>query len=407
MKKTLWSKNFTIITLGTIISSIGGVAMSFALGYVVFDTTGSTLLSACMAALNMVPRAILPILISPYLDRVAKKPILVSLDFLLGAFYLFWGVALRSVSLTYSGYLLFSFFVSCVGSVYQLTFTSLYPKLVPEGFAQKGYTISGMIYPTVMVVMTPLTSILYLKTGLWFLCMIEGILLMGAALLETQIKIEEKVNFHSRFSFNDYWNDMKEAIDYFRKEKGLLRIYAYMPLTQGIGEGCSNLIRAWFVTTPSLGLTLYALLTTIQFIGRTIGGVVHYIIQIPEEKRFSVAYFVYQTYNAMDALLLWLGYPLMMLNQGVCGFLGINSATLRESSVQNYIPDAIRTKINALFTMAYAILPGIITLIMGACGEIMDYRVCVSLFSLLSALACYWIIYRGKKEISKIYNQFY
>lgn len=405
MKKTLWSKNFTIITLGTIISSIGGVAMSFALGYVVFDTTGSTLLSACMAALNMVPRAILPVLISPYLDRAAKKPILVGLDFLLGAFYLFWGVALRSISLTYSGYLLFSFFVSCVGSVYQLTFTGLYPKLVPEGFAQKGYTVSGMIYPTVMVVMTPLTSILYLKTGLWFLCIIEGSLLMIAALLETQIKIKEKVNLYTRFSLKDYCKDIKEAIDYFRKEKGLLRIYAYMPLTQGIGEGCSTLIRAWFVTTPSLGLTLYALLTTVQFVGRTIGGVVHYMIQIPEEKRFTVAYFVYQAYNVMDALLLWLGYPLMMFNQGICGFLGINSATLRESSVQNYIPDTIRTKLNSLFTMAYAIVPGIITLIMGACGEFMDYRICVSLFSVLSACACYGIIYRGKKEISAIYNQ--
>ena len=35
MRQTLWTKNFTIITLGTVISAIGGVAMSFALGFVV------------------------------------------------------------------------------------------------------------------------------------------------------------------------------------------------------------------------------------------------------------------------------------------------------------------------------------------------------------------------------------
>ena len=30
MKKTLWTKNFTIITIGTIISCVGGVAMNLA-----------------------------------------------------------------------------------------------------------------------------------------------------------------------------------------------------------------------------------------------------------------------------------------------------------------------------------------------------------------------------------------
>ena len=43
MKHTLWTFDFTIITLGTIISAIGSVAMNFALSLVVFDQTSSTL----------------------------------------------------------------------------------------------------------------------------------------------------------------------------------------------------------------------------------------------------------------------------------------------------------------------------------------------------------------------------
>ena len=39
MKKTLWSHDFIIITLGTLISAIGSTAMSFALSLVVFDHT--------------------------------------------------------------------------------------------------------------------------------------------------------------------------------------------------------------------------------------------------------------------------------------------------------------------------------------------------------------------------------
>ena len=77
MRQTLWTKNFTIITLGTVISAIGGVAMSFALGFVVFDTTGSTLATALFTAVSALPRVLLPVLLSPYLDNFRRKPVIV------------------------------------------------------------------------------------------------------------------------------------------------------------------------------------------------------------------------------------------------------------------------------------------------------------------------------------------
>ena len=49
-KPTLWTKNFTIITLGTMISARGGVAMNLGLSLVVFDQTQSTWLSGLFAA---------------------------------------------------------------------------------------------------------------------------------------------------------------------------------------------------------------------------------------------------------------------------------------------------------------------------------------------------------------------
>ena len=79
---TLWTKNFTIITLGTVISAIGGVAMSFALGFVVFDATGSTLLSALFTAVSTLPQIVLPILVSPCLDNFRRRPVIFGLDYL-------------------------------------------------------------------------------------------------------------------------------------------------------------------------------------------------------------------------------------------------------------------------------------------------------------------------------------
>ena len=407
MKNTLWTKNFTIITLGTVISAIGGVAMGFALSFVVFDNTGSTLMMALFAAASSLPGIILPVLLSPYLDNFRRKPVIVGLDYLSAVIYLLFGLYLLKHSFSLTLYLLFSLACGSIGSVYNLAYESLYPNLIPEGFAQKGYTVSGMLYPTVTMVMTPVASILYTRLGLGVLCIGEGLLLAAAASVETQIKVEEHTKPGGKFSFSDYLGDFKEGFRYLKKEKGLLRIYGYMPITQGISQASEPLIRAWFRTAPGLNLTMYALFTTAEFIGRTIGGLVHYKFEIPPEKRFSLAYLVYVTYNIMDTVLLWLGFPLMLVNRGICGFLGINSATLRASSVQNYLPDNMRAKVNAVFNMLYALVPTLLTLAVGALGEMMDYRLCVTLVSAAGLLPCYLIMWRGREDVKKVYNRKY
>ena len=407
MKNTLWTKNFTIITLGTVISAVGGVAMGFALSFVVFDNTGSTMMMALFAAASSLPGIVLPVLLSPYLDNFRRKPVIVGLDYLSAVIYLLFGLYLLKHSFSLPLYLLFSLLCGSIGSVYNLAYESLYPNLIPEGFAQKGYTISGMLYPTVTMVMTPVASILYTRLGLGVLCLGEGLLLAAAATVETQIRVEEHTKPGGKFSFGDYLGDFKEGFRYLKKEKGLLRIYGYMPITQGISQATESLIRAWFRTAPGLNLTMYALFTTAEFIGRTVGGLIHYKVEIPPEKRFSLAYLVYVTYNIMDTVLLWLGFPLMLLNRGICGFLGINSATLRASSVQNYLPDNMRAKVNAVFNMLYALVPTLLTLAVGALGEVMDYRLCVTLVSAAGLLPCYLIMWRGREDVKKVYNRKY
>lgn len=407
MEKTLWTRNFTIITLGTVISAVGGTAMGFAMGFVVFDNTGSTLLSAVFIAVASIPDILLPLLAAPYLDNFRRKPVIVGLDYLNGALYLLFGWYLLNRPFQYELYLGLSLLFGSTGAVYQLAYGSLYPNLIPEGFAQKGYTVSGMIYPTVLMVMTPLASVLYTRLGLGPIFLAEGVLLLLAASVETRIRVEEHTRKGEGFSLGDYIRDFREGFAYLKKEKGLLRIYGYMPITQAVGQATDPLIRAWFRTAPGLNITMYALFTTAQFIGRTIGGLVHYKVQIPPEKRFSLAFLVYVTYDVMDTVLLWLGFPLMLVNRAVCGFLGINSATLRESSVQNYLPDNMRSKINAVFNVLYAVAPAALTLAVGALGEVMDYRLCVTLVSASSLIFCYLIMWRGRQDVKKVYNRAY
>ncbi len=103
-------------------------------------------------------------------------------------------------------------------------------------------------------------------------------------------------------------------------------------------------------------------------------------------------------------ILLWIPYPFMLLNRAVTGFLGINSATMREAAVQRYLPYRIRSRIYAYQSVTITIMSAVFTLILGALGEIMDYRMCVTVGAAVTLIACLLTIFRNRVEVRKIYE---
>ncbi len=95
----------------------------------------------------------------------------------------------------------------------------------------------------------------------------------------------------------------------------------------------------------------------------------------------------------------------MLANRAACGFLGINSATLRESSVQNYLPDDKRAKLNGFFNAIMSLTVMACCTVIGALGEALDYRVCISIVAAVQMILCHGIIFQGRKHVKKIYNQ--
>ena len=109
----------------------------------------------------------------------------------------------------------------------------------------------------------------------------------------------------------------------------------------------------------------------------------------------------------MDGLLLFLPYPLMLINRSIVGFCGINSYTLRASSVQNYIPDDKRAKLNAFMNVFYTLASILFKLIFGALGEIVNIKTLMVIGALSEIFVYYFFLYRNKKDVIPIYNNNY
>ena len=402
MKKTLWTADVVRITLATSLGAAGGILSSFALSFLVFDETGSTLASALVLAISLLPGAVLPLLIAPLMDRHARKPFLVGGDAVNALLYALAGIYLLRCQFSYTVYLGFSLLLACLSAFDELAYSSFYPLLLPEGMEEKGYTVSSMLYPVLKVLMMPVAAALFNTLGVARLLLIQSALSLLAALIESRITVHETPRGGGRFSLRVWWGDLREAAAYLKKEKGLRALYDYMAVTNGMAAGYSPLLVAFFRTAPGFTAAMYSLFSVAEFAGRSLGGVVRYRYTLPENKRFSFVFFVYQTYELMDVLLLWLPYPLMLANRAACGFLGINSATIRQAAVQRYLPDHLRARVNAYESMLVTAASAVLSLAVGSLGEVMDYRLCVSLCAAATMLFCWGSVFRRRGEVREV-----
>ena len=402
MKKTLWTADVVRITLATSLGAAGGILSSFALSFLVFDETGSTLASALVLAISLLPGAVLPLLIAPLMDRHARKPFLVGGDAVNALLYALAGLYLLRCQFSYTVYLGFSLLLACLGAFDELAYSSFYPLLLPEGMEEKGYTVSSMLYPVLKVLMMPVAAVLFDTLGVARLLLVQSALSLLAALIESRITVRETPRGGGRFSLRVWWGDLREAAAYLKKEKGLRALYDYMAVTNGMAAGYSPLLVAFFRTAPGFTAAMYSLFSVAEFAGRSLGGVVRYRYTLPENKRFSFVFFVYQTYELMDVLLLWLPYPLMLANRAACGFLGINSATIRQAAVQRYLPDHLRARVNAYESMLVTAASAVLSLAVGSLGEVMDYRLCVSLCAAATMLFCWGSVFRRRGEVREV-----
>ena len=402
---TLWSRNFTIITIGTIISAIGGVGINFAIGVLIFDETQSTMLTAIFAAVSMIPHFVLPMIVGPFIDRFPRRKIIYLSDFFMSALFLGIAWITRDGYFNYLFYMAMSLILGVNGVLYSITYESFFPELIPAGHIQKGYTVSSLIYPLSSVLVLPIASWVFKEFGVGFLFFAEAILLFTAAVFETQIKIVEHHVAHAKPN-EGMKHMLKEALSYLKDEQGLRSVFIYFFFLMMAGEGLNVLLYPYLQQTAGVDAkTMFSFLMSASTAGRLVGGIAHYVYKIPAKKRFMIAAIVYFTLNFLNGSLLFFSYSIMLGMQFLIGFLSINSFNIRMSATQSYVPPEKRGRINGFYHILTTVGMLIGRLLTGYLGETFAYPSIVLGLNLMSLIAFAIIIMGNRKSIAAVYNR--
>lgn len=415
-QQKLWTYDFTVITIGSVVSIIGGTLSGFAISLLVLDYTGSTFLYMLFNVCYQLPMLVCPILAGPYLDRMSRKKVIYTLDFISSGFYLLLYVLLRNGWFNYPLLLTGCVLEGVVGSIYSVAYTSFYPNLVTEGNLGKAYSIDSVL-AELAAMTAPLAAFIYSWAGSAApIFAINAVCCFVAACFERSIRYQE-THMASAPSTSGLsaaaqfrW-DFREGMDYIRGERGLLIIALYFAfggvffsadaLHLPFFRNNAHLFAAW----PVAAASLYAIVSNFAVVGRFVGGLIQYKIRIPKEKKFSIAICVYVVTDILAGAVLFLPIPLMAAAFFLSGILGVTSYTIRAAATQAYVPDGKRARFNGTFQMLNS-LGGIVgSLLIGVLGEIFPERtilVCVNVFALA---VVYFFMYRGREHVAAVYNR--
>lgn len=415
-RQTLWTYDFTVITIGSFISLVGNALSNFALSLLVLDYTGSTFLYMLFQVSFQLPIMVCPVLAGPYLDRMSRKKVIYTLDFLSAGIYFLLFLLLRGGWFSYPALLAVSFVTGAIDGTYVVTFDSFYPNLVTEGNFQKAYSVYGMLVD-LSGFASPVAAVIYYQMGgAASLFAINALSFLIAACFEVTVRFRETHMAEApretaESAFRQFRRELGEGLDYIRGEKGLLLIALYF-MTSNLAAGAEQLQLPYFLNHaanftawPVAAATLYSILCNFTTVGRLLGGAVQYRLHIPKEKKFSVAFFVYVAINVLSGTILFLPVPLMAVWFFMDGALGVTSYTIRSAATQSYVPDNKRARFNGMFQMISFVGSVVGSLVIGALAEILPERLIVTVTNALVLLAVYLFMYRGKEHVKKIYNR--
>ena len=218
MNQKLFTKDFTLVVIGQIISLFGNAAVRFALPLYLLNQTGSSALYGTVTACALIPAILLSPIGGIAADRVNKRNVMVILDFFTAAVILTFSILLNAVNLVFLLTVTLMVLYGIAGA-YQPSVQASIPALVSQEHIMQANSIINMISSLASLAGPVLGGIFYAAYGLKPVLWICILCFFLSAVMELFIRIP----FVRQDSGGAFWktvtSDFSESMRFVWREK--------------------------------------------------------------------------------------------------------------------------------------------------------------------------------------------
>ena len=212
MGKKLWNKDFILLLQGSAVSTIGDLMYSVAIGYWVYQQTGSSALMGIMSAISMFVTMFLSPFSGSIVDKCNRKWVLVGMDIMQGLLMLSIGVLAYLNKLNIPGVLIAAFLAALGTVFYSPAANTLLIDIIPHDDMVRGQSIFSGSNSLINMVGTAFSGVLVAFFGVPLIVVINGLSNLYSAVSELFIHVPKTVQQGQPVTVKGILQDSKAAV---------------------------------------------------------------------------------------------------------------------------------------------------------------------------------------------------
>jgi MFS family permease len=210
--KKLWNKNFILLLQANAVSSIGDLMCSVAIGFWVYEKTGSSALMGVMSAISMFVTMFLSPFSGSIVDKCNRKWVMVGMDVMQGIIMLTVGALAYMDKLNVPGVLVAAFLASFGTVFYNPAVSTLMIDIIPHKDMVRGQSIHSGVLGLIQLGGNAFSGVLVAFFGVPLIVVINGISNLYSAFSELFIHVPKTVQQGAPVTVKGVLSDTKQAV---------------------------------------------------------------------------------------------------------------------------------------------------------------------------------------------------
>lgn len=396
MVKKLWNKNFILLLQGSAVSMIGDLMYSVAIGYWVYQQTGSNSLMGIMSSISMFVTMFLSPFSGTIVDKLNRKWVLVIGDACQGTLMISVGILAFANKLSVPVVLIAAFLAAFGGVFYSPASNTVLIDVVPRDDLVRGQSLFSGVSSTINMVGTALSGAMVAFLGVPLIIIINGCSNIYSAISEMLISVPKTPKQGEKVSLSGILTDSKVAIKTIFKNPCLKIFIPCAILLNFLAAGSFTLMLP-FTIEKGLGIEQYGILMSMSTVGSLICVILLGTIKFKLKARYwilalgfstSVVFwiFAYQSTNAVP-MYIW-----MFLG----AFMNCAGNTVFGASMMLALPEGNRGAILGVFSATTTGGIALSALAYGFLGDIFPLYIIFTVGSLLSLAPMIYLCFNSQ-----------
>lgn len=398
MHKKLWNKDFILLLQGRAISTLGDVMYSVAIGYWVYQATGSSALMGLMSSISLFITMFLSPFCGSIVDKCNRKGLIVVIDTIQGAVMLTVGVLAYMNALSVP-VVLVAALLAAFGSVfYSPAISTIMLDIIPRDDMVRGQSINSGISSLIDLVGSAFSGAMVAFFGVPLIVIANGVSNLYSAFTELLVRVPKTAQQGTKVTVKSVLSDLSSAAKSIFSDK-CLKIFVPCALIINLLSAGPLTLTLPFCLEKGFTVDMYGYLISIFSVAYVVGALLLGAIKLTPKMRFWVMSIGFSlSVPCFIATYFSTSYLPMCIFAFFAGLFNCMGNTVFNASLMLALPEDNRSAILGFISSASVGGTALSALIYGLLGEVFPLYITFAAGNVISLIPMLYLCFHPETK---------